>query len=123
MSFAEDQHPVGDLRPDGVTNDTTSTATANTVVRQTPSGGVKVSPNSTDTISVSAGTANVQDVTGDPAAAARSILGGQGFNVNEVGQLGRRGGRSVRGRRMASQPELADETSPSPAAGSPGRAD
>jgi eukaryotic-like serine/threonine-protein kinase len=69
--------------------DTTSTAPANTVVTQSPAGGTKANPSSTVTIYLSAGGTKVQDVTGDPAGTAKSILEGQGFTVNEVEQPGR----------------------------------
>jgi eukaryotic-like serine/threonine-protein kinase len=69
--------------------DTTSTAPAGTVVKQDPAGGTPVNPGSKVTIYVSAGGTRVQDVTGDPASTARSILQGQGFTVREIRQPGR----------------------------------
>jgi eukaryotic-like serine/threonine-protein kinase len=74
-----------------VKTDTASTAPASTVVRQDPAGGTTVNPGSDVTIDVSAGGTKVQDVTGDPAGTAKSILAGQGFTVNEVDQPGRPG--------------------------------
>jgi beta-lactam-binding protein with PASTA domain/tRNA A-37 threonylcarbamoyl transferase component Bud32 len=71
-----------------VTTDTASTAPAGTVVQQDPAGGTKVNPGSDVTIDVSAGGTKVQDVTGDPAGTAKSILKGQGFTVREVDQRG-----------------------------------
>jgi hypothetical protein len=79
---------------------TTSTAPANTVVRQSPAAGTAVNPGSEVTISLSPGaTASpgspaspggtaVRDVTGEPAATAKSTLRGQGFKVTEVIQSG-----------------------------------
>src|ERR1019366_238753 len=72
-----------------VTTDTTSTAPASTVVQQDPAGGTKVNPGSDITIDISAGGTKVQDVTGDPAGTAKSILKSQGFKVHEVDQRGR----------------------------------
>jgi serine/threonine-protein kinase len=76
-----------------VKTDTASTAPTNTVVRQTPAGGTPLNPGSDVTIYISrGGTAvqtAVQDVTGDPAATAKTILRGQGFKVTEVKQPGR----------------------------------
>jgi beta-lactam-binding protein with PASTA domain/tRNA A-37 threonylcarbamoyl transferase component Bud32 len=72
-----------------VTTDTASTAPAGTVVQQDPAGGTKVNPGSDVTIDVSAGGTKVQDVTGDPAGTAKSILKSQGFKVHEVDQRGR----------------------------------
>ena len=77
-----------------VKTDTTSTAPANMVVRQSPAAGTAVNSGRVATIYVSrgwlcqsqlaplfyshrGGTA-VQDVTGDPAATAKSILQGRG---------------------------------------------
>jgi serine/threonine-protein kinase len=74
--------------------DSTSTAPANTVTRQSPPAGANVPPDSTVTIWVSAGGtgvlgARVQDVTGDPAGKAKMILRRQGFTVKEVKRPGR----------------------------------
>jgi beta-lactam-binding protein with PASTA domain/tRNA A-37 threonylcarbamoyl transferase component Bud32 len=65
-----------------------STKPANTVVNQHPPGGTKVAPNSTVVLDVSGGGTTVQSVIGDPVATAKSILQGQGFQVNEVEQPG-----------------------------------
>ncbi len=72
-----------------VQTDTTSTAPANTVLTQNPAGGRKVNPGSMVTVDVSAGAVKVQDVTGDPADTARTILEGQGFTVIQVRRPGR----------------------------------
>jgi serine/threonine-protein kinase len=72
-----------------VRTDTTSTAPANTVLTQNPAGGSQVNPGSKVTVYVSAGRTKVQDVTGDPADTAKTILEGQGFAVKEVRQPGR----------------------------------
>ncbi len=72
-----------------VRRDVTSTAPANTVVTQNPAGGTSVNANSDVTIHVSAGATKVQDVTGDPAGTATTILEGQGFTVKEVDRPGR----------------------------------
>ena len=72
-----------------VQTDTTSTAPANTVVTQNPAGGTSVNTDSKVTIFVSAGGTKVQDVIGDPASTATTILQGQGFTVKEVDQRGR----------------------------------
>jgi eukaryotic-like serine/threonine-protein kinase len=66
--------------------DTTATAPRDTVVRQNPPGGTAVNPGSDVTIYVSGRGIKVQDVRGDPAATAKSILDGQGFTVTEVDQ-------------------------------------
>ena len=71
-----------------VKTDTASTAPASTVVQQDPAGGTKVNPHSNVTVYVSAGGTKVQDVTGDPASTAKSVLEGQGFTVNEVDKRG-----------------------------------
>jgi serine/threonine-protein kinase len=63
---------------------TTSTAPANTVVKQSPTAGLLLNPGSDVTIFISPGSTAVDDVTGDPAATARGILRGQGFKVTEV---------------------------------------
>jgi beta-lactam-binding protein with PASTA domain len=67
---------------------TTSTAPANTVVRQSPAAGTAVNPGSDVTIYISRGGTAVQDVTGDPAATAKNILQGQGFKVTQVKRPG-----------------------------------
>jgi eukaryotic-like serine/threonine-protein kinase len=72
-----------------VQTDTTSGAPANTVLRQNPAGGRQVNPGSNVTVYVSAGRTKVQDVTGDPAGTATTILQGQGFAVLQVRQPGR----------------------------------
>jgi eukaryotic-like serine/threonine-protein kinase len=69
-------------------NTVQSTKPANTVVRQHPAGGTRVSPNSTVVLGVSGGGTTVQSVIGDPVATAKNILQGQGFQVNEVEQPG-----------------------------------
>ena len=61
---------------------TASTAKEKTVVRQSPSGGTKVNPNSTVTIYVSAGGSKVPDVVGLEEASARALLTNQGFEVS-----------------------------------------
>jgi beta-lactam-binding protein with PASTA domain len=71
-----------------VKTDTTSTAPANTVVRQSPAAGTAVNPGGVVTIYVSRGGTAVPDVTGDPAATAKSILRGRGFKVTEVKRPG-----------------------------------
>jgi serine/threonine-protein kinase len=65
-----------------------STKPANTVVSQQPVAGTSVKPNSTVVLDVSGGGTTVQSVVGDPVATAKSILQGQGFQVNEVEQPG-----------------------------------
>jgi len=82
-----------DLTP-VVKTDTTSTAPAGTVVRQSPAAGTPVNPGSDVTIDISGGGATsrggtaVRDVTGDQAATAKSILQGQGFTVRQVTRPG-----------------------------------
>jgi beta-lactam-binding protein with PASTA domain/tRNA A-37 threonylcarbamoyl transferase component Bud32 len=77
-----------------VKSDTTSTAPADTVVRQSPAAGTPVNPGSDVTIYISAGGTTsgggtaVREVTGDPAATAETILQGQGFKVRQVKRPG-----------------------------------
>jgi eukaryotic-like serine/threonine-protein kinase len=71
-----------------VKTDTASTAPADTVVRQNPTGGNRVNPGSKVTIYVSGGGVKVQDVRGDPVDTAKSILQNQGFQVQIVQQPG-----------------------------------
>src|SRR5215470_6799073 len=77
-----------------VKTDTTSTAPAGTVVRQNPAAGTPLGPGSDVTIYISTGGTTsgggtaVRDVTGDPAATAKSILQGQGFKVRQVKRPG-----------------------------------
>jgi serine/threonine-protein kinase len=68
--------------------DNISTAPPNTVVKQNPPEGTKLSPNSTVTIYAAGGGTKVQDVRGDPAATAKSILKGQGFRATEIKRPG-----------------------------------
>ena len=67
-----------------VKTDNTSTAPANTVVRQNPTEGTKLNQGSHVTIYVSGSGVEVPDVRGDPADSATSILQSEGFRVNEV---------------------------------------
>jgi serine/threonine-protein kinase len=77
-----------------IKTDTTSTAAAGTVVRQSPAAGTPLSPGSDVTIYISAGGTTsggdiaVRDVTGDPAATAKTILQGQGFKVTQMKRSG-----------------------------------
>jgi len=88
LATAQSKLATAGLNP-VVQTDTTSTAPANTVLTQNPAGGRQVNPGSTVTIYVSAGRTKVQDVTGDPADTAKTILEGQGFTVIQVRQPGR----------------------------------
>jgi len=68
-----------------------STAPPNTVVRQDPTAGTKVSKGATVTIFVSAGGAQVPNVISQQVDAAEAALRAQGFNniqVNEVSNPG-----------------------------------
>src|SRR6266571_2503533 len=67
-----------------VKTDNTSTAPANTVVRQNPTEVTKLNQGSHVTIYVSGSGVEVPDVRGDPADSATSILQSEGFRVNEV---------------------------------------
>jgi eukaryotic-like serine/threonine-protein kinase len=71
-----------------VKTDTTSTAAASTVVRQSPAAGTPLNPGGDVTIYISRGRTAVRDVTGDPAAAATAVLQGQGFKVTRVTRPG-----------------------------------
>jgi serine/threonine-protein kinase len=71
-----------------VKTDSTATGPANTVVRQDPPAGTEVSPDSTVTIYLPESGSQVQDVRGDPAATAKSILKGQGYQVAEIKRPG-----------------------------------
>jgi serine/threonine-protein kinase len=68
-----------------VTNQTTSSTQAGTVISQSPPGNSKAAPGSTVSIVVAkaATTAPVPDVTGQTAAAATSALQGAGFRVSQ----------------------------------------
>jgi len=72
-----------------VKTDTTSTAPTGTVVRQSPAAGTPLTLGSDVTIYISRGGITVRDVTGDPAATAKTILQGQGFQVTQVTRSGR----------------------------------
>jgi eukaryotic-like serine/threonine-protein kinase len=61
-----------------------STAAANTVVRQRPGANSKAAQGSTVTIFISGGTVPVPSVVGDPKATAIQILQGDGFKVNPI---------------------------------------
>jgi eukaryotic-like serine/threonine-protein kinase len=65
-----------------------STEPAGTVVRQSPTPGTLLLPNSTVTIYVSGGGTQVQDTVGDPQATAVSILQNQGFKVHVITAAG-----------------------------------
>jgi serine/threonine-protein kinase len=67
---------------------TSSTATAGTVISQAPSGGSQVSPDSTVVLVLASApaTARVPTVTGQPAAAATGALTGAGFTVTQQSQ-------------------------------------
>jgi eukaryotic-like serine/threonine-protein kinase len=58
-----------------------STQPKGTVVGQNPPAGANVAPNSTVTIDVSGGGAQVPSVIGDPVGTAQQILSNAGFNV------------------------------------------
>jgi eukaryotic-like serine/threonine-protein kinase len=110
VSVGQHQRPVPDVRGEGVAaaratiagaglnpvvkTDTTSAAPADTVVRQSPAPGTPLSPGSDVTVYISAGGTTsgggtvVRDVTGDPAAMAKTILQGQGFKVTQVKRPG-----------------------------------
>jgi len=110
VSAGQHQVPVPDVRGEDVgtaratlthaglnsrpQKDSTSTAPANTVTRQSPPAGANVPPGTTVTIWVATGGTGVlgtrvQDVTGDPAGKAKIILTRQGFTVQEVKRPGR----------------------------------
>ncbi len=65
-----------------VKTDTTSTAAANTVVKQSPAAGTSVAPNASVTIYVSAGGTTVKNVVGLQVSSAQSLLQNQGFKVS-----------------------------------------
>ena len=65
-----------------------STAPAGTVVGQSPTAGTPLNPGSDVTIYISGGGIMVRDVTGDPAATAKRLLQGQGFQVTQVTRPG-----------------------------------
>jgi beta-lactam-binding protein with PASTA domain len=122
VSAGQHQRPVPDVRGKDVAaaraailkaglnpvvkSDTTATAPAGTVARQSPVAGTVVNPGSVVTMYVSPGGATfpggtpssgastpprgiaVRDVIGDPAVTAKSILRGQGFTVTEVTRPG-----------------------------------
>ncbi len=71
-----------------VKTDRSSTARANTVVRQDPAEGTKLKPGSSVTIYVAGGGVEVPDVRRDPADTAKTILQSQGFTVTEVRRSG-----------------------------------
>jgi serine/threonine-protein kinase len=70
------------------TPQTTTSATAGTVITQSPTGGSTAAPGATVTLTIAQAptaptTANVPGVTGKTAAAATSALQGAGFTVSE----------------------------------------
>jgi eukaryotic-like serine/threonine-protein kinase len=78
---------LGALRSDHLNSSqvtVSSTQPANTVVRQSPVGGIKVKPGSTVTIYVSSGGDRVPSVIGDTQAQATTALQNAGFVVTAV---------------------------------------